>query len=100
MKRKLDCLKQVLNKLNRDYETFELGDLELLSGMRLPDARLTYKTYGTLNRNADNAVLMPTFYTGTHLRNEGFFGPGGPLIRGDISLFHQHVRQRLFDFTH
>ena len=81
-KRKFDRLKQVLNTLNRDYETFELGDLELLSGMRLPDARLTYKTYGTLNRNADNAVLMPTFYTGTHLRNEGFFGPGRAIDPG------------------
>ena len=68
--------------MNRDYETFELGDLELLSGMRLPDARLTYRTYGTLNRNADNAVLMPTFYTGTHLRNEGFFGPGRAIDPG------------------
>lgn len=62
--------------MNEDYETFELGELELLSGAPLPDARLAYKTYGTLNPSADNAVLLPTFYTGTHLRNEGFFGPG------------------------
>ena len=66
----------MLSTLNEDYETFELGDLELLSGAPLPDARLAYKTYGTLNPSADNAVLLPTFYTGTHLRNEGFFGPG------------------------
>ena len=25
---------------------------------------------------ADNVVLLPTFYTGTHLRNEPLFGPG------------------------
>ena len=42
----------------------------------LPAARLAYKTYGELNAARDNAVLLPTFYTGTHLRNEGYFGAG------------------------
>ena len=42
----------------------------------LQDAQLAYATYGTLNAAADNAVLLPTFYTGTHLRNEALFGPG------------------------
>ncbi|MEE9586896.1 MAG: alpha/beta fold hydrolase [Hyphomicrobiaceae bacterium] len=59
-----------------DYEIFELGDVELLSGEQLTDARLAYQTYGTLSGNGDNVVLLPTFYTGTHRRNEGFFGPG------------------------
>lgn len=59
-----------------DHETFELGDATLLSGAKLPAARLAYKTYGRLNRAGDNAVVLPTFYTGTHVRNEGFFGAG------------------------
>ncbi len=59
-----------------DHETFELGDVTLLSGAMLTAARLAYKTYGRLNRAGDNAVILPTFYTGTHVRNEGFFGPG------------------------
>ena len=42
----------------------------------LKDAQLAYATYGTLNDAADNAVLLPTFYTGTHIRNEPLFGPG------------------------
>ena len=45
----------------------------------LRSAGLAYKTYGRLNENGDNAVLLPTFYTGTHLRNEGYFGPGRAL---------------------
>ncbi len=57
-----------------DYLTFRLGDVELQSGNVLPDAQLAYKTYGTLNAARDNAVLLPTFYTGWHDRNEGFFG--------------------------
>jgi len=60
----------------KDYETFDLGDINLLSGKILKSTKLTYKTYGTLNKNSDNVIVLPTFYTGTHKRNEGFFGTG------------------------
>ena len=53
---------------------YELGDIELLSGETLLSAKLAYKTYGTLNSDKNNVILLPTFYTGTHKRNEGFFG--------------------------
>ncbi|MDE2791025.1 MAG: alpha/beta fold hydrolase [Paracoccaceae bacterium] len=59
-----------------DHEVFELGDVELVGGGCLRGARLAYMTYGALNETRDNVVLLPTFYTGTHLRNEGYFGPG------------------------
>ncbi len=59
-----------------DHEVFHLRDFELQSGRQLPDAQLAYKTYGRLNATGDNAVLLPTFYTGSHMRNEGFFGAG------------------------
>ncbi len=62
--------------MSADAEIFELGDVELQCGAVLPSARLAYKTYGTLNAAGDNVVVMPTFYTGTHARNEGFFGVG------------------------
>ena len=55
---------------------YGLGDVVLQSGETLPGAELAYKIYGTLNAAKDNAVLLPTFYTGTHIRNEGFFGGG------------------------
>ena len=58
-----------------DYNIFELGDVVLLSGKKLLNAKLAYKTYGSLNKDKSNVVLLPTFYTGTHKRNEGFFGP-------------------------
>ena len=60
----------------KDYEIFDLGDVKLLSGKNLRSAKITYKTYGTLNKVSDNVIVMPTFYTGTHKRNEGFFGSG------------------------
>ena len=59
-----------------DCEYFDAGTITLQSGAVLPGARLGYKTYGTLDGAASNVVLLPTFYTGTHLRNEGFFGAG------------------------
>ena len=59
-----------------DYDKFELGDVTLLSGEALRSAFLAYKTYGTLDANKSNVVVLPTFYTGSHQRNEGFFGPG------------------------
>ena len=59
---------------NSKYDIYKLGDIKLLSGETLFSARLAYKTYGSLNKKKDNVILLPTFYTGTHIRNEGFFG--------------------------
>ena len=36
---------------------------------------LAYKSYGELNAARDNVVVLPTFYTGSHIRNEGFLRP-------------------------
>ncbi|MEM9144646.1 MAG: alpha/beta fold hydrolase [Pseudomonadota bacterium] len=63
----------------RDVDLFTLETLPLASGQVLRNAALAYRTWGALSENRDNAVLVPTFYTGTHRRNEGFFGPGRPL---------------------
>ena len=62
--------------MSADYSVFDLGDFELQSAVVLPDAKLAYKTYGSLNARRNNVVVLPTFYTGSHIRNEGFFGPG------------------------
>lgn len=59
-----------------DHDIFELGDVPLLSGEVLRDAKLAYRTYGEMSAKGDNVIVLPTFYTGTHRRNEGFFGPG------------------------
>lgn len=57
-----------------EADLFELGDIELQNGETLYNAKLAYKTYGKLNREKNNVVVLPTFYTGNHIRNEGFFG--------------------------
>ena len=59
-----------------DYNIYSLGDFRFQSGVTLPDMKLAYKAYGELNAEKDNVVVLPTFYTGSHGRNEGFFGKG------------------------
>ena len=58
--------------MDRDHEIHALGDVALQSGETLADAKLAYKTYGALNDAGDNVIVLPTFYTGNHRRNEGY----------------------------
>jgi homoserine O-acetyltransferase len=54
------------------FETFEVPNFLLQKGGLLPTARLAYATRGTLNAARDNAVLVPSWYTGTHDDSEMF----------------------------
>jgi homoserine O-acetyltransferase len=58
----------------KKYQEFNLGNVKLLSHKTLKSAKLVYQTYGKLNKNASNVIILPTFYTGNHIRNEGFIG--------------------------
>jgi homoserine O-acetyltransferase/O-succinyltransferase len=60
-------------------ELFQLGDMTLQSGHVLRDAKLAFVTCGTLSPSGDNAVLFPSYYTGTHQENLGMVGPGRAL---------------------
>ncbi|MCW2720166.1 alpha/beta fold hydrolase [Pseudonocardia sp.] len=61
------------------HEYFELGGFPLTTGYTLPNARLAYKTLGTLNAAKDNAVLFPHMFSGTSASMETFVGEGRPL---------------------
>jgi homoserine O-acetyltransferase/O-succinyltransferase len=52
-----------------DFQLFDLGDYPLQSGATLPEAKLAYKTYGTLNAARDNAIVFPTAYNGLLAEN-------------------------------
>ncbi|MBA2692338.1 MAG: alpha/beta fold hydrolase [Rubrobacter sp.] len=58
------------------HEVFDLGDFTLGGGATLRDAKLAYKTYGTLNDAKDNAIVYPTWYSGRHWENEWLIGEG------------------------
>jgi homoserine O-acetyltransferase/O-succinyltransferase len=59
-----------------DYEIFELGEVRLQMGQTLRDAKLAYRTYGSLNEAKSNAIVYPTWYSGQHYDNEWLIGEG------------------------
>jgi homoserine O-acetyltransferase/O-succinyltransferase len=64
---------------SRDYETFELGDVPLQSGLTLRNAQLAYKTYGRLDASRGNVILYPTSYGAQHIDTEWLIRPGRAL---------------------
>lgn len=48
------------------YETVSIGTLELEEGGVIQDCWLAYATAGELNEDKSNAILIPTWYSGTH----------------------------------
>jgi homoserine O-acetyltransferase len=65
-----------LRKSMLDYEVFELGNFVLQMGATLRDAKLAYKTYGSLNADKSNVIVYPTWYSGQHYDNEWLVGEG------------------------
>jgi homoserine O-acetyltransferase/O-succinyltransferase len=59
-----------------DYQIFDLGDVVLQCKATLRDAKLAYKTFGTLNAKKDNVIVYPTWYSGQHYENEWLIGEG------------------------
>ena len=52
--------------LHGPYELHNVGDLELEEGSTIRNSNLAYATFGTLNAAKDNAILVPTWYSGTN----------------------------------
>jgi len=48
------------------YALHSLGRFELEEGGVFPDLQLAVATYGELNEAKDNAILIPTWFSGTH----------------------------------
>lgn len=61
------------------HNIFELGDIQLQSKRRIRNAKLAYKTYGTLNTAKDNVILYPTSFAATHDDAAWLIGPGRAL---------------------
>jgi homoserine O-acetyltransferase len=63
----------------QDYEIYNFGTVTLANRAELPEARIAFKTHGTLNDQRDNAILFPTWFGGNHRDNEWIIGPGRAL---------------------
>jgi homoserine O-acetyltransferase len=60
-------------------EIFDLGDFQLSTGFILPNAKLSYKTHGSLSEAKDNAVLFPNILGGVPEVLEIWIGEDRPL---------------------
>ncbi len=54
----------------------DLGDFQLESGEVIRDLKIGYRTFGELNAAKSNAVLFPTWFTGTTADLVEWVGPG------------------------
>ncbi len=54
------------HEFHGDYEPISIGRLELEEGGVIPDCQLAVVTWGEMNAAKDNAVLITTWYSGTH----------------------------------
>src|SRR6202521_5233096 len=62
------------------YEMIGIGNLELEEGGSIPDCELAVATHGTLNAAKDNAILVPTWYSGTSkIMEQVYIGNGRAL---------------------
>lgn len=62
------------------YELINIGDLNLEEGGKIPECKLAVATFGELNAVKDNAILIPTWYSGTSkIMKEVYVGEGRPL---------------------
>ncbi len=62
------------------YELIDIGKLDLEEGGSLPNCKLAVATHGKLNAAKDNAILFPTWYSGTNkLLEQVYTGKGHAL---------------------
>ena len=62
-----------------DCQIFDAGNVILQSGLTYRNARLAYKTHGTLNADKSNVIVYPTSYGAQHPDLEWQIGPGRAL---------------------
>lgn len=60
-------------------QTLTFPTFSLDAGLVFPEMHLRYRCYGELNAAKDNAILFPTYYTGTDEDNARLIGPGRAL---------------------
>jgi hypothetical protein len=62
------------------YELYDIGNFDLEEGGTIRGCKLAYATFGTLNAAKDNAILIPTWYSGTNkIMEQVYIGKGRAL---------------------
>jgi homoserine O-acetyltransferase len=64
------------SEFHGEYRTVSIGGLDLEDGGTIPDCHLAVATFGALNEARDNAILVPTWFSGTHqIWRDVYIGP-------------------------
>ncbi|HSI79142.1 MAG TPA: alpha/beta fold hydrolase [Solirubrobacterales bacterium] len=69
------------------HETYTLGDFTFSDRNTLPGAQIAYATYGELNQARDNAIVLPTWFVGTHADHEWMIGDGDGFVLDSSRYF-------------
>ena len=64
------------SEFHGEYDVVSIGRLDLEEGGSIPDCRLAVTTWGELNEARDNAILITTWFSGTHqIWRDVYVGP-------------------------
>ncbi len=74
------------NPVAAERHEFVIADFRTESGVVLPQARIVYGTYGHLNAERSNAVLLPSHYMANLRGYEWLIGPGKALDPSELFL--------------
>src|SRR5258705_5864712 len=67
-------------ELHGPYQLHVLGGFALEEGGTIRGCQLAYASFGTLNAAKDNAILIPTWYSGTNkIMEQAYIGKGRAL---------------------
>ncbi len=67
-------------EIHGPYTMHSIGRFELEDGGTVPDLQLAVATFGDLNADRSNCILIPTWYSGTHQTwQDVYIGPGRAL---------------------
>ncbi len=70
------------HEFHGDYDLISIGELQLEEGGTIPDCILAVATFGELNAAKDNAILIPTWYSGTRqIWRDAYIGPEHAISR-------------------
>jgi homoserine O-acetyltransferase/O-succinyltransferase len=68
------------HEFHGDFELLSIGRLNLEEGGVVPDCHLAVATFGELSPEKDNAILVTTWYAGSHQAwRDAYIGPGHAL---------------------
>jgi homoserine O-acetyltransferase len=70
------CILCAVSLAAQEPQYASLGDFRLENGQTIRECRISYRTFGTLNAARSNAILFPTWFTGTSKDLAGLIGPG------------------------